>query len=191
MKYMLYRIARPIIKIFMKLTYKIEIINESVIPLEGKCILAGNHTNNLDSLLLISATKRTIRFLAKKEMHKGVLGPLFISAGTIPVDRTRKDENAKQKALEALNNGELICVFPEGTINRTKDTIMPFKYGVVSFANKTNSPIIPFTITGKYKVFRKNVKIKFLKAYKLETNDLEKENKKLMKIIKEELESEK
>lgn len=188
-KYILYRIARPIIKFFMIFTYHPEIIGLENIKLKGKCILAGNHTSNLDALLLMSTTKRTIRFLAKKELHKGFIGKLFLSAGTIPVDRSKKDPNAKEKALEALNNDELICIFPEGTINKTPDLIMPFKYGTVSFAKKTNSTVVPFIIKGKYKPFRKSVKIKFLPEIKIETDNLEQENIKLMNIVKEELES--
>lgn len=188
-RYVLYRIARPIINAFIKIVYQPQITGEENIILDDKCILAGNHTSNLDALLLISATKRTIRFLAKKELHKGIIGKLFESAGTIPVDRSKKDSYAKEKSIEALTNGELICIFPEGTINRTRDVIMPFKYGTVSFASKTKSKIVPFVIKGKYKLFRKSIKIKFLPEVKIETDDLEKENIKLMNIIKEELES--
>ena len=171
-KYILYKIARPIIKTFMNITFRIEV---------------GNHTSYLDPLLLISSTKRTIRFLAKKEIHKGILKNIFISAGTIPVDRSKKDKNAKIKTKEALLNKELVCIFPEGTINRTKDLILPFKYGTVSFASITNTDIIPFIITGKYKLFQKNIKIKFLPPYKIQTQDLKKENENLMEIIKKEL----
>lgn len=187
-KYILYRIARPILTIFMKTFYKIEIKGKEIIPKKGKCILAGNHTSNLDALTIISSTNRTIRFMAKKEMHKGILGPLFTSAGTIPVDRKHKDEVAKSKGIDALNNNELLCIFPEGTINRTNETIIPFKYGAVSFAQKTDSPIIPFIIKGKYKLFRKNIKIEFLNPYKIESDNLEIENNKLMNIIKNKLE---
>ncbi len=186
-KYRLYRIARPIIKSFMKICYKIEVIGSENIPSENRCILAGNHTNNLDPLLIMSSTKRTIRFLAKKELHKGIFKPLFLSAGTIPVDRKIKDESVKIETIKALENEELICIFPEGTINRTKNIILPFKYGTVSFASKTNSVIVPFVITGHYKIWKKNIKIKFLKPYKLETNNLEIENEKLMNIIKNEI----
>lgn len=187
-KYIIYRIARPIIKGFMKSFFRIEIEGETNIPNDGKCILAGNHTNNLDPLLLISSTTRTIRFLAKKELYKGIFKSIFLSAGTIPVDRSIKDKLAKEETIKALNKDSLLCIFPEGTINRTSEIILPFKYGVVSFASKTNSPIVPFTIKGKYKLFRKSVSIKFLKPYYLESNDLKKENQKLMNIIKVELE---
>ena len=187
-KYYLYKIARPIITTFMNLFYRIEVINNNYIPTDENAILCGNHTSKLDALLLMSSTKRTIRFLAKKELHKGLFKNIFLSAGTIPVDRTKKDENAKKEAINALNNKEIICIFPEGTINRSKSTILPFKYGAVSFADKTDSKLIPFIIKGKYKLFTKNIKIEFLKPYHIKTNDLTKENDKLMTIIKNKLE---
>ncbi len=190
-KYILYREARPVIKALMKTIFRVEIINSEIIPKDGKCILAGNHTSNLDPLLLITSTKRTIRFLAKKELHKGLLKPLFLNAGTIPVNRKIKDKNVKVKTIEALNNEELVCIFPEGTINKTNNTIMPFKYGTVVFAKTTSSTIIPFTITGKYKLFKKSVRIEFLSPIKIESEDLQKENEKLMNIIKTKLEEKK
>jgi 1-acyl-sn-glycerol-3-phosphate acyltransferase len=53
---------------------------------------------------------------------------------------------------------------------------LQFKYGAVSFASKTNSYIVPFAITGKYKLFRKSIKITYGKPYKLKSDDLTKEN---------------
>lgn len=189
-RYILYRIARPIIKTYMKVFFKIQIINQDNIPLQGKCILAGNHTSNLDSLLLMSSTKRVIRFMAKKELHKGIFKNLFLNAGTIPVDRSKKDSNAKNKAKEALNNNEIVGIFPEGTINRTDKPLLSFKFGAVSLALKTASPIIPFIITGKYKFLRKSVKIEFLSPIYIK-DKLDEENKKLMNIIKIKLEEQK
>ena len=58
---------------------------------------------------------------------------------------------------------------------------MPFKYGAVSFAKKTNSLIVPFSITGKYKIGG-NIKITYGKPYKV-SDDLEKENNILMNKV--------
>ena len=79
-------------------------------------------------------------------------------------------------------------VFPEGTINRTNDIIMPFKIGAVKMASDTNSLIVPFIITGKYKILHNNLKIEFLKGYKISNKEIEKENKILMDIVKQKLE---
>ena len=187
-RYLLYRIARPIITLFMKTIYRLEIVNQKNIPTKGRCILAGNHTNNLDALVLISSTKRTIRFMAKKEIHKGIFKHIFKSAGTISVNREIKDKSSRIEAKKALENNEVLGIFPEGTINKSNKTILPFKYGTVSFAQKTSSPITPFIITGSYKPFKKSIKIEFLPSYLTQSNELTEENEKLMNIIKHKLE---
>ena len=178
----LYRILRPIITLFVKLLFRPVIIGKENIIQKDNFILAGNHTNYLDCTLLISSTKKIIHFMAKDELSKGVLGPFFKSMGLIFVNRKTKDRKSLNLAIEYLNNNKVIGIFPEGTINRTKKVIMPFKFGAVKMANVTNSYIVPFAIIGKYKLFRKGIKIIFAKPYKV-SDDLEKENKKLEKVI--------
>ena len=108
----------------------------------------------------------------------------FKMAGCIPVDRSKKDENATKKALEVLNNGFALGLFPEGTRNKTKKFLLPFKFGTVSMAKKTNATIVPFGLTGDYKFRSKNLTIRFGKPYKI-TEDLETENKKLEQKVAE------
>lgn len=191
MKPFLYRIVRPIIKIFMKVFYCPKYIGLENIPKEGRIVLAGNHTNNLDALLIISTTKRTIHFLAKDSLVKGIKGIIFKNMGIIPVNRTIHDKNALKNAIDILNKDEVIGIFPEGTINRTNDIIMPFKIGSVKMSYETNSKIVPFTITGKYKLFKKDITIEFHKPLEIENDDLTSANEKLMKIISENLEKRK
>lgn len=183
MKYILYRIVRTLGYPIFLLLYRPEFEGRNNIPKSGSVILAGNHTNNLDAAIMIAGPKRVVHMLAKKELFKSKISNAFFrSMGCIPVDRKIHDENAKSEAIEVLKNNEVIGIFPEGTINRTNDIILPFKYGAVSFAKKTGAYIVPFTITGKYKLFRRSIKITYGKPYKV-TNDLEIENKKLMNII--------
>lgn len=183
MKYILYRIVRTLGYPIFLLLYRPEFEGRNNIPKSGSVILAGNHTNNLDAAIMIAGPKRVIHMLAKKELFKSKISNAFFrSMGCIPVDRKIHDENAKSEAIEVLKNNEVIGIFPEGTVNRTNDIILPFKYGAVSFAKKTGAYIVPFTITGKYKLFRRNIKITYGKPYKV-TDDLEIENKKLMNII--------
>ncbi len=185
----LYRITRPIIKIVFNILYRPTYIGLDNICKQEPCILAGNHTNYLDCLLLISSTNRTIHFLAKKELTLGLKGIIFNNMGIIPVDRKTHDKKALTTAIETLNNKSVIGIFPEGTINRTNDIIIPFKIGAVKMSKETNSKIVPFVIKGHYKLFRKNITIEFLKPYKVE-KDLSQENKKLMTIIENELRKE-
>lgn len=183
MKYILYRVIRTLGYPIFLLLYRPEFEGRNNIPKSGSVILAGNHTNNLDAAIMLAGPKRVVHMLAKKELFKNKISNAFFrSMGCIPVDRKIHDENAKSEAIEVLKNNEVIGIFPEGTVNRTNDIILPFKYGAVSFAKKTGAYIVPFTITGKYKLFRRNIKITYGKPYKA-NDDLEIENKKLMNII--------
>lgn len=183
----LYKVTRPIIKFLIKIVFRPKYIGLNNIPKHKKVVLAGNHTNILDPLLIMSCTDRTVHFLAKDELYKGIKGIIFKHMGIIPVNRKIHDKDALKKAKDVLNQEKVIGIFPEGTINKTKDTVMPFKIGAVKMAHDTNAPIVPFTIKGKYKILRKNISIEFLEEYKVK-DDLTKENEKLMKIISEKLE---
>lgn len=190
MKYPLYRFARYLITFFMKCFYRVEYVGKENIPINGGCLLVGNHKSNLDCLLVISSTKRTVRFLAKIELMEKA-GWLFKRMGIIPVDRQKKNKEACLYAEEELENDEVIGIFPEGTFNKSPYIILPFKYGAVKMALDTNKPIIPFAIIGDYKLFRKSVKIVFGKQlYIKNKDDLKKENimlmNKVIKLLKEE-----
>lgn len=185
---LLYKIVRPLITILFKLIFHPTIIGKENIPKDGRIVLGGNHTNNLDCLLLISSTKRIIHFLAKDSLYKGLKKHIFKGMGIIPVNRSIHDKGALNSAIESLKDEKTIGIFPEGTINRTKDIIMPFKIGCVKMAHDTKSPIVPFVITGEYKIFGKGVTIEFFKPYIPDNDILDVENKKLMKFISEELE---
>ena len=165
----LYRILRPLDKIYM-LFYKVKYIGLDYIPKSGRVILAGNHTSNLDALLLMSSTKRTIHFLAKIELFKGIKKYFFSNLGIIPVDRSKRNPEAIKKAKEYLEKNCVIGIFPEGTTNKTNDIIMPFKKGAVKIAKETNSYIVPFSITGTYKFLHKSVTLCFDKPYKVTGN---------------------
>ena len=183
----LYIITRPLIKLFVNVCFRPKYIGIQNIPTNGSIILAGNHTNILDPLIIICSTKREVHFLAKDELYKGFKGIIFKHMGIIPVNRKIHDKQALNTAIEFLNNEACIGIFPEGTINKTKDIVMPFKIGAVKMASETNSYIVPFTIKGKYKLFNNNLTIEFLKPYKISESNLTSENEKLMNIISENL----
>ena len=178
---LLYRVLRPLITLLFKFIYRPKIIGASNISKSGGIILAGNHNHNMDAAFLISSTKRNIHFLAKIELFKGLKKHFFNNMGLIPVDRSKKNHKSLEIAYEYLKNNKVIGVFPEGTFGKGK--ILPFKMGAVKMAYETNSEIIPFAITGDFKIFSKNLKIVFGSPIKIESNDLEKENEKLRDIV--------
>ena len=177
----LYRVVRPIISLLFKIIYNPKIVGKENIKKEGRIILAGNHTNILDAVLLMSTTKRSIHFLAKDELWKGLKRVIFSNMGLIPVNRRTKDKNALEEAIKYLNNDQVIGIFPEGTIG--KNGLLPFKMGAVKMAYETKSKILPFVITGKYRIFFNDLKIEFLEEVEIKSDDLEKENEKLRSKI--------
>lgn len=185
---LLYRIVRPIVTFLVHIVFRPTYIGLENIPKSGRIVLAGTHTNDFDSPLLMSCTKRVIHFLAKESLTKGILGPAFKALGLIPVNRSIHDKGALKSAINTLEEDKVIGIFPEGTINRTDDLIMPFKIGAVKMSKETNTKIVPFVITGKYKVFKKSVTIEFLKPIEIKSDNLTEENEHLMNLIRKKLE---
>lgn len=185
----LYKIVKPIIKLWFIPTYRPTFVNTKNIPNKGRVILAGTHSSNLDGFILGASTKRVVRYVAKDGLFKSKIGNwFFTSCGMIPVNRNIKDKTVMPAATRILNEDSLIGIFPEGTRNK-KEELLPFKKGAVKMAIDTNSPIVPFAIIGEYKLFKKSVKIVFGDLYYPKTNDVIKENNilrdKVIKIIKE------
>lgn len=178
----LYRFLRPIINVLFKLVFKPAYEGLENIPIDGRVILAGTHTNLLDCLFLISSTKRSIHFLAKNELWQGPKKIIFSNMGLIPVNRKAKDHNALKMAIEYLNDNKLIGIFPEGTTEK-KRGMLPFKMGVIKMAKETNSKIIPFAITGSYRLFSRNLKIEFGQPLQISSDDFENEKQILEKTV--------
>ena len=190
-----YSLLTPIMRVLFRSYYNPKIINKEVIPKEGPILIVGNHKHVYDQCLTIMATKRVIHYMAKKEYFDGKMAWFFKLVGCIPVDRSIKDHNATDKALKVLNSGGAIGLFPEGTRNKTKDVfLLPFKFGTVSMAKKTNATIIPFGLTGDYKFRSKNLTIRYGTPFKVGDMDLEDANKKLYeeieRLMRENLEGE-
>ena len=179
-----YSLLTPIMRVLFRFYYNPKIINKEVIPKEGPILIVGNHKHIYDQCLTIMATKRVIHYMAKKEYFDGKMAWFFKLVGCIPVDRSIKDHNATDKALKVLNSGGAIGLFPEGTRNKTKDVfLLPFKFGTVSMAKKTNATIIPFGLTGDYKFRSKNLTIRYGTPFKVGEMDLEDANKKLYEEV--------
>ena len=184
----LYSILRPFLSTLFKIWYHPTIIGKENIPKDGRLVIAGNHIHIFDPILVGASTKRRIYSLAKKELFESGFGFFFRAVGCIPIDRKIKNEEAKQMAIECLNDENVLYIAPEGTRNKTDKLLLDFKYGAVSIAKKTNTKIVPYGITGDYKFRSKNLKIVFDKPLELnnlsvqESNDLLYENVKKLII---------
>lgn len=178
-----YRILTPIMRILFRLYYHPKIINKEYIPKHGPILIVGNHKHVYDQCLTILATKRSIHYMAKKEYFDGKMAWFFKFVGCISVNRNGHDTGATNYAIDILNNNGAIGLFPEGTRNKTKELLLPFKFGTVSMAKKTNATIIPFGISGDYKFRSKNLTIRYGKPFKVQNMTLEEANQKLFNEV--------
>lgn len=178
-----YIIFKHLLKIPFKLYYNPKIIGKNNIPETGALIICANHKHLMDQCPIIISTKRMIHYLAKKEYFDGKFAFFFKASGCIPVNRSVKDQEAKDHAINLLKQGYVVGLFPEGTRNKTKEFLLPFKYGAVSMAKKTNAQIVPVGITGDYKFRSKNLTIKIGQPFKIDKMTLEEANIKLKEEI--------
>ena len=126
----------------------------------GGAVLAMNHISYLDFALVGTAAlpmKRYVRFMAKKEIFNNKLaGPLMRGMHHISVDRANGSASLVA-ALRALKEGEIIGIFPEGTISVSFE-IKELKSGAVRLAQGSGVPVIPTIIWGSQRLWTKKVK---------------------------------
>jgi 1-acyl-sn-glycerol-3-phosphate acyltransferase len=137
----------------LRLMYRPRVEGLENIPSEGPAILASNHQSFLDDLLLpLLVPKRKVVFLAKAEyVDKWYLRWFFKSANVIPVRRESRSaaEAALHAGIQALNEGNLIGIFPEGT--RSPDgKLYRGKTGVARMALEARVPVVPVAIVGTF-----------------------------------------
>lgn len=179
----LYYLLKPFLSIYIKVVYNPKIINKDYIPEDGPVITAGNHHRLvMEAMMVALATKRTLRFLAKKEHFEGFKKFFFKNVGCVPVDRNNKDENAKQVMINLLNEGNIVNIFPEGTRNNSGEPLLPLKFGVVSFAQKTGATIAPYAFRSSWQAFKYDTVLEFGKPFK-SSGDLEQDNQRLREEI--------
>ena len=153
-----------LIKSFWKyLGLKFDFQGQENVPLKGGAILAINHTSYLDFALAGTAAlpaKRYVRFMAKKEIFDNkIAGPLMRGMHHINVDRSNGSASFVA-ALRSLKDGEIIGIFPEGTIS-TSFEIKGLKSGAVRLAIGAGVPVIPTIVWGGQRVYTKGVKPNF------------------------------
>ncbi|BBH18176.1 1-acyl-sn-glycerol-3-phosphate acyltransferase [Nocardioides baekrokdamisoli] len=121
--------------------------NADRIPADGGAIIAINHVSHVDPLTAAHLTYewgRQSHYLAKAALFRGRLGTFLRAAGQIPVDRSSGGADALSEAIAAVNAGELVVVYIEGSI--TKDPTgwpMVPKTGAARLALATGAPVIP------------------------------------------------
>ena len=180
-----YKFFRATLGLVFKFWYRPKVYGKENIPKEGSILITANHKHVMDQCAIIISTKRVIHYMAKKEYFDGKYAWFFRMSGCISVDRSIHDDNAKSQALDVLNDGGAIGLFPEGTRNKTDAFLLPFKFGAVSMAKKTDSYLVPVGISGDYTGKKGKLVCKIGKPFSVNDMDLEKANDTLRaKILK-------
>jgi 1-acyl-sn-glycerol-3-phosphate acyltransferase len=146
--------ARPI-----RLLFRMRWQGLENVPSESGCVLAANHTSNLDpwALGIPVFPRRWLRFMAKSELFVPPLGWIFRGGGAFRVYRGQTDAEAVETAVELCRAGEIVVMFPEGTRRkkglRKKHVARPHT-GAARIALAAGVPLVPAAITGTDRLAR-------------------------------------
>lgn len=153
-----YSVVRGAVHPFFKRWLKIDAQGVENLPADGAFLITPNHISNFDPVVMayfMLTQDIPVRFLAKKELFKyPVVRHFFNSLGLIPVDRRAEDPSKVLAfAREALEQGEAVGIYPEGTITRDPQMWpMKLKTGAARLALDTGVPVIPIAQWGAQNV---------------------------------------
>ena len=148
----LYVIVRPLIWLLMPF----RVVGKEKIP-EGGALLCANHASGWDPILIALSLPNDsgLRFMAKEELFRNpALNWLLRKLGGFPVRRGGNDLTAMKTSLKALEAGQRLLVFPEGTrVEKQGDT--DAKGGISMMATRTGVPVVPVYCGGKKRLFHR------------------------------------
>jgi len=159
---MLYRFAWNLCRMVLLAVRRLEVLGAHHIPPEGGLVLASNHVSYWDPVIVCCAFPKTrqVHFMAKAELFEIPLLGLFMKkVGAFPVRRGGADRSAIRTALQHLQSGQVVGIFPEGTRNKSEGMLEPH-LGAAMLALRTGSPVLPAAVIGS-RGFLGKVKIIF------------------------------
>jgi len=122
------------------------------IPDEGPALLVCNHVSYVDPMIIAGCIRRPVRFVMYYKIYQmPLIHFVFKTARAIPIAGVYEDRELMEKSFtdiaQALKDGDLVCIFPEGTISRNGD-INKFKSGLKRALKTTPVPVIPMALNG-------------------------------------------
>jgi acyl-[acyl-carrier-protein]-phospholipid O-acyltransferase/long-chain-fatty-acid--[acyl-carrier-protein] ligase len=131
--------------------YRMDISGAENVPARGGALLVPNHASMADAALVIASTDRPVRFLMFKDSYEHpIVKPFAKVLGVIPISaqqRPREMIHSLREATRALQEGQLVCIFPEGQMTRIGQ-MMPFRRGMERILKGLDVPVIPMHIDG-------------------------------------------
>jgi 1-acyl-sn-glycerol-3-phosphate acyltransferase len=148
---LLYRLLREPVRALLERLLYLRVEGQGYLPRSGPYIVAANHHNYLDALVLAVSVPLPIRFLVMPRVYRATpLHPwLHRRLGSIPLRLDRADVGALRRALAVLGAGGVVGIFPEGPFS-VRGRLEPGLPGVALLALRSGAPVIPAAIRGTY-----------------------------------------
>ena len=130
---------------------KVTVIGEENVPKDQAVLYIGNHKSYFDIIITYARCPGLTGYVAKKDMEKvPLLRTWMRRLHCLFIDRENVKEALKTilAGIDNVKNGISMCIFPEGTRNKTDDLMLPFKEGSFKMAEKTGCLIVPMAISG-------------------------------------------
>ncbi len=153
--YVLYLLPDSLLRLLLWIStntlYRLDVQGRENVPARGGALLTPNHVSMADAVLLIASIDRPIRFLMFRGSYEHPLVKPFAKImGVIPIasdQGPREMIHSLRLATEALKNGEIVCIFPEGQMTRIGQ-MLPFRRGMERIIKGVDVPIIPVNLDG-------------------------------------------
>ncbi|MEM7082129.1 MAG: MFS transporter [Pseudomonadota bacterium] len=145
-------VLRLVAWVIVRVFYRLKETDLHHIPLEGAAVMVCNHVAFVDALVVGSCSRRPPRFVMYHKIYDSkLLNPVFKTGKTIPIAPAKENPELLEAAYDAihdaLNNGELVCVFPEGMLTRDGE-MGEFKPGIERILERNPVPVIPLALRG-------------------------------------------
>lgn len=149
-----YQLGRYLTNLILRVLWGFKVEGSENLPQQGGAIIASNHRSYVDPPAVSVAVQRELYFLAKRELFRNkVFGWLISGLNAVPISRDKIDRKGLKEAIEILNQGNLLLVFPEGTRSRKDDFLEP-KLGVGKLALEAEVPIVPALVSNTRHLLR-------------------------------------
>ncbi|KDR29910.1 MFS transporter [Caballeronia zhejiangensis] len=132
--------------------YRIRLVDAERIPAHGAAVLVCNHVSFVDAVVIMAESPRPIRFVMDHRIFRTpFVGWMFRHVKAIPIAPAHEDADMLERAYaactRALDDGDLVCIFPEGKLTRTGD-INPFRHGISEILRRHPAPVVPMALRG-------------------------------------------
>ena len=161
----LYRFVVPPLWVLSRIVYESECYGRENVPSEGKLIIACNHVAFSDPALIVANCPRTVHYMAKSELFENpAYAFLFRNMNAFPVKRCSSDRKALRYAIEILEKGWVLGIFPEGRRIGADKAPTDARTGIGYIARISGADILPCCIYKKNRVIRSKATVRFGKV---------------------------